>query len=203
MSTRAYLSILLFLYSVQYLSAQKIQGAFLGIKGGYSISSLNSSDKSSGNFALKPRKTASIGFVITVPIKRTYSISVEPGYILKGTRISNESLDYKFHYIGGPILFDYYPTERIKVSFGPEVVHLLNAKNHINDSTSVGINNTYNRNWELSATLGLSYTLNFFTDLGIRFNTAFTKATEYDAVLDRRRLYNRYFQVFLMFKIAN
>ncbi|MCE7990892.1 MAG: PorT family protein [Roseivirga sp.] len=178
------------------------QNYHLDLRMGYSQSTL-SSDQSSA-IPIKDRQSFGIGLVHTIkPYQSKFGFSIETGYVLKGIRIENESLDYRLHYINAPILFDYYPTEKLKLSIGPELGFLADARNRLTDSTSVGIDDVYDKRWDISGTLSVSYALDFFMDFGVRYNRSFTKFGNLDAVLNRRDQHSEYFQVFLAFKIAN
>lgn len=178
------------------------QNYHLGLRTGYSQSTL-SSDESSA-IPIKDRQSFGIGLVHTFkPHQSKFGFSIETGYVLKGVRIENESLDYRLHYINAPILIDYYPTEKLRLSVGPELGFLADARNRLTDSTSVGIDDVYDERWDVSGTLSVSYALDFFVDFGVRYNRSFTKFGNLDAVLNRRDQHSEYFQVFLSFKIAN
>lgn len=178
------------------------QNYHLGLRTGYSQSSLQSDDQSA--ISIKDRQSFSIGLVHSIrPYQSKFGMSIETGYVLKGIRIENESLDYRLHYINMPILFDYFPTEKLKLSIGPEIGFLADARNRLTDSTSVSIDDIYEERWDISGTLSVSYALDFFVEIGARYNRSFTKFGNLDAVLNRRDQYSEYFQVFLAFKIAN
>ena len=177
------------------------QEVYLGLKGGYSISNISSDG--GNDISLKRLHGPQFGFVVSG--KRTnfpVGLSIEPGYILKGTKTNLDSVNYRFHFINSPILIDYYPIEKLKFSIGPEVSYLAKAKNILNDSTSTKLID-YDKKWEFSGALGVSYSVSFFMDLGFRFNTAFTQSSDFDAVLNRRKIRNRYMQFFVLLKIAN
>lgn len=131
--------------------------------------------------------------------------SFEPGYTLKGITTNTDSIDYKFHYLTIPFLIDFYPIQKLKISAGPEIGLLAGAKKYsINDSTRVSpLNTSYNNRFELSGTISASYSLDYFIDLGVRYNVGFTEISGYDPRLERRNIKNKYFQVFVLFKIAN
>lgn len=178
------------------------QSYHLGLRMGYNQSSLKSGDESA--ISIKDRQSFSIGLVHSIrSYQSEFGISIETGYVLKGIRIEDESLDYRLHYINAPILFDYFPTEKLKLSIGPEIGFLADARNRLTDSTSVGIDDVYDKRWDISGTLSVSYALDFFMDIGARYNRSFTKFGNLDAVLNRRDQYSEYFQIFLAFKIAN
>ncbi|GAB5525277.1 MAG: hypothetical protein Roseis2KO_31490 [Roseivirga sp.] len=178
------------------------QNYHLDLRLSYSQAGLNGDDPAA--ISINDRQSFGIGLVHTI---RTYQskfgFSIETGYILKGTRIENESLDYRLHYINAPILLDYYPTQKLKLSIGPELGFLTDARNRINDSTSVSIDDVYDNRWDISGTVSISYALDFFLDVGARYNRSFTRFDKMDAVLNRKDQYTDYFQIFLSFKIAN
>ena len=102
-----------------------------------------------------------------------------------------------------PLLIDYYLTEKLKLSIGPEISSLGSPKNILNDSTKVNIRDTFNKKWELSGSVGMSYSFDYFVDIGLKYNRAFTKVADYDPLIDRRNLYNNYLQFYFLLKIAN
>lgn len=178
------------------------QNYHLGLRLGYTQSSLNASSPSA--ISLKDRQSFGIGLVHTIrPYQSKFGVSIETGYVLKGTRIDNESLDYRLHYINAPILLDFYPTEKLKLSIGPELGFLADARNRLTDSTSVTLEDIYEERWDVSGTLSVSYALDFFLDIGARYNRSFSKFGTPDNNLNRIDQHSEYFQIFLAFKIAN
>lgn len=129
-------------------------------------------------------------------------ISIEPGYILKGSDVSSDSLDYRFHYFSIPLLLDVYPFDKLKLSLGLEPGYLVSAVNKEAGETPQSIVDNYNR-FEVSGILGASYSLAFFADIGFRYNLSFTDVADYDPLLDANNLSNQYWQAFLILKIAN
>lgn len=177
------------------------QNTYLGIKAGYTIASFK--QEGDGTVSLNPLPGFTVGLVGSSEFENLpLGFSIEPGYVLKGSRINNDTLDYRFHYVNMPLLFEVYPIKRLKLSAGIEPAYLISAKNHVNDSTKRSLLDTYNR-WEVSGVLGASFTPVYFLDIGFRYTTAFTKAAEQDAIIDRKNIYNQYLQFFVVFKIAN
>lgn len=173
------------------------QESYVGLKGGYNRSSLKSENTS--DLTLQNKHAYTIALVIcSVSEQLPLGMSIEPGYTLKGARTEEDSVNYRFHYLNMPLLLDIYPVKRLKLSAGPEISYLAGAKND-----TVSVLNTYDKRWEISGTVGISYSLSFFADIGLRYNMAFTKVAEYDPLLDRRNLFNQYVQVNLVLKIAN
>lgn len=176
------------------------QDGYFGIKGGYNASSLNSSEES--DIEVNNRHAYNISMVYS-HFNQKLGYSIELGYTLKGADIGHDTLDYKFHYINMPLLIDFYPIKQLKISAGPEISYLLSAKNHSNDTTSQSLLNTYDKRLEVSGLVSASASLTYFMDVGIRYSHSFTKVSKYDALIDRKNLYNSYLQFFILFKIAN
>lgn len=179
------------------------EGFYVGLKGGYNNASLQS-EPLSGSIETKSFHAWNIGLLYShcfqqVPV----GFTTEIGYTLKGTQTNINSLSYRFDYISVPLSIDLYVFEKIKLSVGPEFSYLGKANNIKNDSTTVSILDTYNKRWELSGSVALSYSISFFSDIGIKYNRSFTNVSNRDAILNRKNLYNQYFQVFLLLKIAN
>lgn len=179
------------------------QEFYLGLRGGYNKSSLNS-EPLNNPIELKDRHGWNIALTYTLESdKLPIGLTIETGYVLKGGRVNVDSMDYKFHYFNLPILLDIYPIEKLKISVGPELSYLAKATNIKNGSTKESILDTYNKRWELSGSASVSYSISFFADLGVKYNRSFTHVSNVDPILDRKNLYNKYLQIFLLLKIAN
>ncbi len=174
-----------------------------GVKGGYVYSNLTSSEGNE-NFNPEGRNGFSASAILgyeheRLPLGFTYEL----GYIQKGTQFSQDSLNYKFNCVNTALFMDVIILNRIKLSAGPELGFLLSAKNHVNDTLSHSLLQTYDRRLELSGTLGASVALSFFSEVGFRYNRSFTNIAKYDAILDRRNISTEYFQFYILLKIAN
>lgn len=176
------------------------QDGYFGIKGGFNISSLNSSNESA--IDISSRNAYNVSMVFSQFYNRIGG-SLELGYTLKGADIGHDTLDYKLHYFSVPVLLDFYPIKQIKISAGPEISYLVSARNHSNDSTSQNLLNTYDNRFEVAGLVGASISLTYFMDFGVRYSQSFTKVSKYDALLDRKNLYNSYLQFYILLKIAN
>ena len=191
----------LFLFTLQKVSLA--QDYYLGIKGGYHLAEMTS-DITPSDISLKTLNGFNIAVVMAyAPADAPIGFSIEPGYTLKGTDTSVDTLKYRFNYLSLPVMLDYYPIRNVRLSAGPEVSILTGAKNLVNDTTKTDISTTYDRNIEISGSVGLNYSVTYYMDLGVKYNLAFTKIASSDAILNRRNLFNRYFQISLMLKIAN
>jgi hypothetical protein len=128
--------------------------------------------------------------------------SIEPGYIRKG---ENRGPKFALHYIQLPVLTDFYLGNRFFLSIGPELSYMLSAK-----TNQEGLNNVtdvYDNRFELSGVVGASYVINKNFDIGLRFNhgiTCIDKITltnDSGEITGESKLYNRYIQGFIRFKI--
>ena len=120
-----------------------------------------------------------------------------------GLQVENDTIDYKLHFISLPLMINYYPIEKLKLSVGPEVRFLHKANNIVNDTTTISILSNFDKKWEFSGSVGLSYSISFYADLGLRYNKSFSVLAERDPILDTRNLNTGYLRLFLMLKIAN
>ncbi|OEK07499.1 porin family protein [Roseivirga misakiensis] len=188
------------------LTLTSIQGFgqefYTGLRIGYGLAGV----QSDGNpqFDLSRRPSTNIALVLNNRFKKSaFGFSIEPGYHLKGTRVDDRELDYRFNFLSTPILLDIYPTEKVKISVGPEFSYLMSAKNRFNDTTKVDLTGTYTRKWEVAGTIGISFALDYFVDFGLRYTAGLTDMVALDPALDTRNLRNQSFQFFFLFKIAN
>lgn len=195
---RSLFSGLTFLFLVQFSYGQE---TYLGIKIGLNNTTLNTDESS--ETLLESRMSHNLSFVYSYGLSQKTSLTFEPGWIKKGARINNDTLDYSFHYLNTPVLFDFYPLPKLKISLGPEVSCLTNATNRVSDTVTFNLLNTYHNRWEFSGLASISYSPFFFLDLGVRYSRSFTKISLYDPILDRRNLYTEYVQAFLVLKILN
>ena len=141
-----------------------------------------------------------------------WGISLEPGYIQKGGVIQydkddrNDDVRYQLNYVQIPLLADFYLSDKISISVGPEFAYLINAKVKSNGE-SRNIPNYYDKNFELSGIVGFNYNLHKYFDIGLRYNHGLTytgKITWTDKnndFLGESKEYNQYFQLFFRFKI--
>lgn len=180
------------------------QDGYFGVRTGFHSASFSEASSGGTAPALNSLRAMNVGLVASLKSSRSLiGWSMEPGYMLKGSATNIDSVNRRLHYLSMPVFIDFYPFSRLKISAGPEVSYLGWARNKVNDSTAIDVSNVYDQRWEFSGTLGVSFAVSYFLDLGIRYNQSFTKAASIDAVLDRRDLYNRYVQLALVWKIAN
>ncbi len=195
------------LISMSYVNyAQESYG---GLRVGYNLSELKSDNSSRADLETLRAFSVAVVYAYEPGYNSVIGFSLEPGYTLKGTNTNIDTLSYRFNYLSLPILLDYYPFDKLKISLGPEVSYLLKAKNIDKPmpvdtiKVSKDISDVYNKRLELGGTVGVNYSLSYFLDVGIRFSTSFTKISKEDAILNRRKLFNQYLQFSLLFKLAN
>ncbi|MFY0607543.1 MAG: PorT family protein [Cyclobacteriaceae bacterium] len=181
-------------------SYSSAQDSYLGFKLGYNQSQLKVTE--TGSVSLKDHRGINASFVLSTKNKN-FGLSLEPGYILKRSRVDNDTLDYFFHNINLPFTFDLYLNEKIKLNAGPELTYLAKATNNLNDTTKQNLGDIYTRKWDLGGVVSASYSVSYFMDLGIRYSRSFTKISKQDLFIERRDIYNQYLQFYILLKIAN
>lgn len=143
---------------------------------------------------------------------RFFGLSLEPGFIQKGgvqtydKNDKNDNVNIKLFYIQMPLLADFYITDELFVSVGPEFAFLINAKAKSKDQ-SADINDWYDNTFELSGMVGINY--NIFTkfDIGLRYSHGISYSnkliwTDIEGnVVRESNEYNQYWQFILRFKI--
>lgn len=180
----------------------KAQDSFFGLRFGYVESSFISQKE--GPVDLSPLRSFSAAMVFSSAFDRSpFGVSIEPGYIMKGSHTDIDSLSYRFHYFTLPITFDFSPIQKIKLSAGLAGGYLVSAVNKPKGGEAKSITDVYNQRWEAAALLGASYSVTYFLDAGARYSVSFTDVSSYDPAIGRRDLANQYWQVFLLFKVAN
>lgn len=180
------------------------QESFLALKAGYNQATLNYSGDP--NYKIDPKRSVSFSAVLSnrlVAGNGNLGYSFELGYVQKGAKIDQDTLDYKFQYLNAPILVDYYLHDKIRISIGPEISYLLKAENQSSDSTQSSILDIYSNRLEVSGILSASASVTYFLDIGARYSHSFSKISSYDSYLDLTDLSNSYAQIYLLMKIAN
>ncbi|TLX72995.1 PorT family protein [Labilibacter sediminis] len=137
-------------------------------------------------------------------------ISVEPGFIQKGgghkfyLDNGEENVRIQLNYLQLPVLVDFYVGKNLSLFVGPEFSYLLNAGT--NDDL-VDISVFYDKDFELSGVVGVSYNVHKNFDIGSRYSRGFsytskiTFSDEAGNIVGDSKEYNQYFQFFVRFKI--
>lgn len=178
------------------------QDKYGGIKLGVNMSYLNSDGPASSMIERRTGYNLAATYSYAKTEDSHFGLTIEAGYSQKGCDFKSDTMSYKLHYITVPLLVDFLMIKPLKISIGPEVGYLSKAQKVMTD-TSMSIMRTYNKRWDISTTVGVSYPVTFYMDVGLRYNKSFTRVANSDAVLNRRRLTNQYLQFYLTFKIVN
>lgn len=141
-----------------------------------------------------------------------WGLSAEPGFIQKGGRLKDdENYDGEDQIIRGtyiqlPIMFDLYFTDALYISVGPEISYLLNASLKSGEYSD-NINSLYDNKFELSALIGVNYSITDHLDIGLRYSHALTVGLqvpyfdEFGNYIGDVKQYNQYVQLLFQIKI--
>ncbi|SHJ06428.1 Outer membrane protein beta-barrel domain-containing protein [Tangfeifania diversioriginum] len=199
------------IFSLMNLNAQNIN---LGIKTGAGIAKTNftnipdidsNSDIFSSNFSY------SINGTLNYRINQLFGFSVEPGIIKQGwisNKENNNENKINLYYFQLSSFLDFYLSDKLFFSIGPEVDYLVNAKNKTT-SNSEEITDLF-RKFGLSGMTGITYNIFDIYDIGFKFSHGLTKISDEllwvaddDINTIKLRGYNQSFQFFIKFRIKN
>ena len=206
------------------LQAQHIN---YGIQAGYVYANAHAakiSDNSVNMF--NPLHSFSINGYVEYKFPGAWGIAAEPGFIRKGGDVDGtnhllERFDLKLNYIQLPILVNLYITDKFFVSFGPEFAYLINADvklPSLPESYTPEEKEYYkiftplkDNAFEVSALIGVNYSITNKIDLGLRYSRSITSFSETTVINHRypigagiighSNLYNQYFQFIFRYKI--
>jgi hypothetical protein len=127
-----------------------------------------------------------------------WGFSFEPGFIQKGGILENKYLfqeqrqRVENNYIQLPVLADFYLTQKVFLSVGPEFAFWLNSPSNGNK-------------FEVSGLAGLNYQITKKIDVGLRYSHALTYSVKteeiyFDYGLISKKQYNQYLQLIVRFK---
>jgi len=109
-------------------------------------------------------------------ISETFGISLEPGFIRKGSTVYEPSVgkfQMKENCIQMPVLAEYYILDKLFISIGPELSYLINGyatlRGEVYDNSS-----WYENRLELSGVIGVNYRISDHFDIGLRYNHGIT-----------------------------
>ncbi len=142
-------------------------------------------------------------------ISETFGISLEPGFIRKGSTVYEPSVG-KFQMqencIQMPVLAEYFILNKLFISIGPELSYLMTGNVSIRDEV---YDNTswYENRLELSGVIGLGYCINDHMDIGLRYNHGLTYTAQMTLTdpsgqsMGISREYNQYGQVLVRYRM--
>lgn len=143
---------------------------------------------------------------------RFWGLSVEPGFIQKGgVQLMNkedkkDDLKFKLNYIQIPILADFYLTNKLFISIGPELAYMLNAKVKSKDNSN-DISDIYDNDFEISGLIGINYNIIKKLDIALRYSHGLSYTMkiiwrgDFGDYLGKSKEYNQYFQLLVRLKI--
>jgi hypothetical protein len=195
--------LLLIILSIQTTYGQKMK---YGVVAGLDLANwfnTNLSDEYNGSIFEGPLISFNFNGYLGYRWSDRWGNSIEPGYIRKG---ENRESRITLHYVQLPVLTDFYVSNKFFVSIGPELSYLLSAK-----TNQVGLNKVtdyFDTRFEFSGVVGVNYNIHKNLDTGIKFNhgiscidkIVLTNDTNGE-ITGESRLYNRYIQCFVRFKI--
>lgn len=196
-------------------SAQNFE---VGVAAGFDVVSLHLTNPSENSFIynISPIATYNINGFLSFKNTSFWGFSLEPGIIRKGWNQSYNSNDQKnkirLYYLQLPVLSDFYISNRIYFSIGPEISYLVSAKNKYEnkyESNTQDIVEHLNR-FELSAMAAISFKINEISTVSFRFSQGITEISNnvlwtYSevGVPDEPKDFNQYFQLLLKMRIKN
>lgn len=204
------------------LQAQKIN---YGVLAGYVYATPHVTQyEDYGTKLFYPMHSFNVNGFVEYRLSETWGIAAEPGYIRKGgvfkdkEDISNSSdHQLRLHYIQLPILANVYFSDRFFISFGPEFAYLINK-----DASFPSLEEQHSAYYkftpleesafEISALIGVNYSITKNIDLGLRYNHSITRFSEIGwinprygidlgIVSERSNAYNQYLQFIVRYRI--
>ena len=205
MKTRSIiLCIALFVITINITNAQSFQfGGQIGfdIANSYWANKVEYMEK-----VYYPMASYNINFIINYKISKV-GISIEPGVIQKGgvAKYMDEKFRHQINYIQFPLLFNYYITDNLYFSIGPELSYMISANVKAKDSKNDNLE-FFDKRMEVSGIVDITYNIIKNINIGVRYNhgiTSIKKAIfvdQYGNELGESKIFNQYFQLFLKFK---
>ena len=202
-------SLLIFMSGVTI--AQELQfGGLTGISASKAFSK-NSSPEIYETDDINPRVSFNVNAFVAYKTSERWGVSVEPGFIQKGFSLPVETgttqgdAKIRLNYIQLPVLAEFYATQKLYFSVGPEFAYLLNARYKMQEKTD--ITDIYDNRFEVSGLAGVNYNIYQNFDIGLRYSRGLTKTTgiiftnsagEYAG---ESKEFNQYLQFIVKFKL--
>ena len=117
-----------------------------------------------------PINSYNINCFLSYKNKGLWGLSLEPGYIIKGSGYGLNSR-HEFKCLQFPLLVDVYILKSLYLSIGPEFSYMFSARGiNPTSGTDVDVSDQYNKKFELSGFIGISYTIFKGIGIGIGYN---------------------------------
>ncbi|HNX67298.1 MAG TPA: porin family protein [Bacteroidales bacterium] len=208
------LALLLSFIAIPDINAQTFR---YGVQAGMNLCNPQVADKSdyTDGRVFYPLVSFGVNGYFSIKSNSFWGLSVEPGFIRKGGTHHNIRIftdgklyspqDFKYisNYIQLPLFADFYVTDKLYISAGPELAYHLNSKAK-GEYLTEDISDNYKR-LELSGSVRLTYSLLRNLDCALTYNHGLTSSSEiewadelYNAI-GISKVYNQYFQVLLRF----
>uniref|UniRef100_UPI003216A2A5 porin family protein n=1 Tax=uncultured Draconibacterium sp. TaxID=1573823 RepID=UPI003216A2A5 len=212
MMKRILTTVVLILMTLTGLNAQDIK---FGVKSGLGFASIqitNLPNSEINSDIFSPTMSYSFNGTFSYKSKGLWGISFEPGLIKKGwisNKEENNENRIRLQYFQLPVLSDFYFSDKLYFSIGPEINYLLNAKNKSNNATQKITD--LNRKLELSGVVGGAYKVSDILDIGIRYSHGLTQISDkvfwvtddFNENPKELKDYNHYLQFFIQLKVIN
>ena len=193
------------------------QNLTFGLKGGWDLTKIFEtesnipSEVNVNNYPIPGRKfyvnNFQAGFLIDYQIKKRFGISIEPGFIQKGTDFNNpEGTQVRLGYISSPITFYYLPFPWLKLEIGPEFDYRIYKK--IANNSIFSDEEMMKNNFDLNMLGGISFNVFKFLNVGGRYSLSLTHMTsdliysdKYYNIYGTQHVYdyNRYVELYIRF----
>jgi len=209
------ITLLIFIFDTD-INAQVLK---YGVQAGINICNpqvANKSDFSDGR-VFYPLLSFGVNGFISVKSNSFIGFSIEPGFIRKGGTRRDVTIqtgdilylpqDFKYtsDYIQLPLFADFYVTEKLRISTGPEIAYHLKSKAKGLDF-NYNISDNYNK-YELSGSVRLTYSLLDNLDCAITYNHGLTNSSILEwtdtasIIIGTTKVYNQYVQILFRIKI--
>jgi hypothetical protein len=201
----------LLLFLSANLFAQHIE---MGFAAGFDIADLHYTNPSEAHFLyhISPTAAYNLNGFLSFRNNGLWGFSVEPGIIGKGWNQSLEAGNTKnkirLYYFQLPVLSDFYLSNKLYFSIGPEMNYLLHARNK-HESVSQNIAEYLNK-FELSGLAAINYNINEVFTVSFRYSHGVTEIAKntlwvYSETDNPNEVkdYNQYFQLLIKIKLKN
>lgn len=174
-----------------------------GLSGGVGLSNFNySAFDDLPIFNHDPIMSYNINAYFGIRPNEKFGLSFEPGYSRRGGKVGllpgviPVSANWKMEYVQLPAMLDFYLTDRISVSVGPELSWRVDS-----NADYLGlISDNLDRKFSTGLLAGIHVALHENIDVGLRYHRAFTPVATInlpgigEIIKPKLSMYNQYFQ---------
>jgi len=181
-----------------------------GIEAGFDVANAQLTSKSlvQNSRIYYPLCAFNLNGYIEMKKSERWGVALEPGFIQKGSVTKGDYTDaqIRMNCIQLPIQAEWYLTDKLFLSAGPELSYMLNAKAY-SDGDKNDVSELFDNQLELSGLLGVNYRITSHIDLALRYNHGITCTSnismtdELGVPIGELKLYNQYFQVMARYRL--